>query len=62
MICLQKYKLTQFQGLIDAVRHGHLKKFNESLESHQEFFIKKGIFLILEKLKIFVYRNLFRKV
>ncbi len=31
------------------------------MERYQEFFIKKGIFLILEKLKTFVYRNLFRK-
>jgi hypothetical protein len=32
------------------------------LEANQEFFIKKGVYLLLEKLKTFVYRNLFRKV
>jgi hypothetical protein len=83
---VQKYKLLQFDSLIQAIRTGNLKvtatlsphlsafvhalcvlpctdaqSFNESLERHQEFFIKKGIFLILEKLKTFVYRNLFRK-
>jgi len=59
---LQKYKLEQFESLIHAIRTGNLKSFNESLEKHQEYYIKRGTFLILEKLKTFVYRNLFRKV
>jgi len=59
---LKKYNLMQFDGLIHATRTGNLKMFNENLEQHQEYFIQKGIFLILEKLKTFVYRNLFRKV
>jgi len=59
---LQKYNMMQFSGLIEATRTGNLKKFTASLEENQGFFIRKGIFLILEKLKTFVYRNLFRKV
>lgn len=59
---LQKYDMLQFQGLIEATRAGNLKQFSSSLEENQGFFIRKGIFLILEKLKLFVYRNLFRKV
>jgi len=58
---LKKYQLTQFSGLLDATRRGDLTQFNASLEANQDFFINKGIFLILEKLKTFVYRNLFRK-
>jgi hypothetical protein len=59
---LHKYQLTQFSGIVDSIRGGNLKHFNETLEEFQDFFINKGIFLILEKLRNFVYRNLFRKV
>jgi len=59
---LEKYNLLQFKDLVDSVRRGHLKLFNDSLETHQEFFIRKGIFLMLEKLKTTIYRNLFRRV
>lgn len=59
---LTKYELTEFQDLIQSIQRGDLEKFNQNLELHQRFYIQKGIYLILEKLKIFVYRNLFRKV
>jgi len=59
---LAKYHLNQFSGIVDSIRGGNLKQFNETLEEFQDFFINKGIFLILEKLRNFVYRNLFRKV
>jgi hypothetical protein len=36
--------------------------FNEAVREHQEFFVRKGIFLIIDQCKIYVYRNLFRKV
>lgn len=36
--------------------------FPVSLLEHQEFFIQKGIYLVLEKLTYLTYRNLFKKV
>ena len=59
---LEKYRLPEFRALIHAIKNGDLESFNENLQQNQRFFIQKGIYLILEKLKIFVYRNLFRKV
>jgi PCI domain len=59
---LAKYSMYQFQNLVKGVRSGNLKLFNESILRHQDFFIERGIFLILEKLKMLVYRNLFKKV
>ena len=52
----------QFQGVVSAVKQGNLLKLNEALEANEKFFIKCGIYLILEKLKIITYRNLFKKV
>lgn len=59
---LQKFDLMQFYSVAEAVKAGNLLKLNEALDANEKFFIKCGIFLILEKLKIITYRNLFKKV
>ncbi|XP_012678747.1 PCI domain-containing protein 2 [Clupea harengus] len=59
---LQKYDLMQFTDVTKAVSEGNLLLLNEALTKHETFFIRCGIFLILEKLKIITYRNLFKKV
>lgn len=59
---LEKYNVTEFWELVRAVCQGNLKLFDEIMEKHESFFIKCGIFLIVDKLKIIAYRNLFRRV
>ena len=59
---LEKYDLLQFEEVVQAVKAGNLLKLNEALEANEKFFIRAGIYLILEKLKIITYRNLFKKV
>ncbi|KAK7484463.1 hypothetical protein BaRGS_00024348 [Batillaria attramentaria] len=59
---LQKYDLMQFSDVTKAVSSGNLLQLNEALQKHEAFFIRCGIFLILEKLKVITYRNLFKKV
>ncbi|MBN3322666.1 PCID2 protein, partial [Atractosteus spatula] len=59
---LRKYDLLQFADVTKAVSEGNLLLLNEALVKHETFFIRCGIFLILEKLKIITYRNLFKKV
>ncbi|ESO88551.1 hypothetical protein LOTGIDRAFT_219074 [Lottia gigantea] len=59
---LKKYDLTQFVEVVKAVSTGNLLQLNEALETNEAFFIKCGIYLILEKLKVITYRNLFKKV
>ncbi|XP_036413371.1 PCI domain-containing protein 2 [Colossoma macropomum] len=59
---LKKYDLMQFTDVTKAVSEGNLLLLNEALAKHETFFIRCGIFLILEKLKIITYRNLFKKV
>uniref|UniRef100_A0A668A121 PCI domain-containing protein 2 n=1 Tax=Myripristis murdjan TaxID=586833 RepID=A0A668A121_9TELE len=59
---LRKYDLMQFADVTKAVSEGNLLLLNEALVKHETFFIRCGIFLILEKLKIITYRNLFKKV
>ncbi|KAM4701427.1 PCI domain-containing protein 2 [Discoglossus pictus] len=59
---LKKYDLMQFAEVTKSVSEGNLLLLTEALAKHETFFIRCGIFLILEKLKIITYRNLFKKV
>jgi hypothetical protein len=58
---MQKY-VPQYSDLTKAIKSGNLKLFNETLANQQNFFIKTGIYLIIEKSKILTYRNLIKKM
>ncbi|CAH1963445.1 unnamed protein product [Acanthoscelides obtectus] len=59
---LEKYDVLQFWDLVQAVCQGNLKQFDQLMLTHESFFIQCGIYLIVDKLKIVAYRNLFKKV
>lgn len=59
---LERYSLQIFSDLVEAMKSGSLKLFNDCMDRNQSVFIQAGIFLLLEKLKQAIYRRLFRKV
>lgn len=60
---LRQYDLLQhFAPIVSAVKKGHLRDFDRALEQNSDFFWNYGIYLILEKLKIIAFRNVFKKV
>jgi nuclear mRNA export protein PCID2/THP1 len=59
---LEKYNVLQFHELASALKEGNVRKFDEVIQRHETFFIESGIYLIVEKLKIIAYRNLFKRV
>ncbi|XP_046401423.1 PCI domain-containing protein 2 [Ischnura elegans] len=59
---LEKYDLLQLWDVVEAVKAGDIGRLNAAVQLHEAFFIKCGIYLLLEKLKIVTYRNLFKKV
>ncbi|VDN96516.1 unnamed protein product [Rodentolepis nana] len=59
---LHKYDLMEFEGIAIAVKNGNLQKLHDELEKNEAFFISCGIYLILEKLKMITYRNLFKRI
>ncbi len=59
---LNQYGLLELLPVAQAVREGNLSKLAAALSEHQMFFIQWGVFLILERLRIVCYRNLFKKV
>jgi hypothetical protein len=60
---LNRYQLVEFRDLVQAMRSGNLYLFEKSLEDHQAFFMKMGLYLLLQdKLHSIVYRNLVKRV
>lgn len=59
---LKKYDLTAFADVARGVKSGDLRRLDQALLKNEAFFIKCGIYLILEKLKTITMRNLFKKV
>jgi hypothetical protein len=59
---LTEYRLPQFIDVAKAVSQGNMRLLSETLQKNEVFFIHFRIYLILEKLKIIAYRNLFKKV
>ena len=58
---LRKHDLLQFADVARSVSTGNLLLLRQSMERHEAFFVRCGIFLILEKLKTITYRCLFKK-
>ena len=58
---LEKYDLTEFYEVADALKVGHIRRFNNALQTYERKFISSGVYLILEKLRMILYRNLLKK-
>ncbi|VDP06424.1 unnamed protein product [Soboliphyme baturini] len=58
---LMKYNLMEFFAVAEAVKHGDVYRLEEIICSYNPFFVKSGIFLMLDKLKIMACRTLFKK-
>eukprot|EP00536_Pseudo-nitzschia_multiseries_P017780 jgi/Psemu1/226451/e_gw1.1809.9.1 len=59
---LDKYGLEEFKPLVEGIRRGDLRTFQDGLIRYQDRFIRQGTYLLLEKCKTVVYRNLFKRV
>jgi len=61
---LRKYGYYEyFYDLIKAIKQGNFKSYKEILNRQQDWFIRKGIYIILRKqLDTIMYRNLIMRV
>ncbi|CCI50016.1 unnamed protein product [Albugo candida] len=59
---MSSYALDEYNGLTEAIRCGDLRSFNTYLERYQDKYIQQGVFLLIEKLRLVVFRNLLKKV
>lgn len=59
---LKKYDLEIFKDLTDYIKIGDVRKFRESIDVNEVYYMKCGVYLLLQKLINLVYRNLFKKL
>jgi len=60
---LTKYNLSnEFSAIVQAVQQASLEMLTTALEEHEDFFIDNSVYLVLEKLKNVIYRNIFKRV
>ena len=60
---LAKYGLeAEYLGLSEAVQSGNLRAFDAAMEQQQDRLIQLGTYLLCEKLRPLVYRNLVKKM
>ena len=59
---LDTHGLQHYAGVADALRTGDVGAFAACLEAHREQFIAAGVYLLLERLQLAVYRTLFKRV
>lgn len=57
-----KYGMAEYKAVVAAVRAGDLGAFNAAVREHQLLFVRQGVLLLIEKLRLLVYRNLFQRV
>ena len=58
---LETYAMHPYMSLIDGLMVGNLEQFSRALDKNSELFLKRGVFLLLEKCKFIAYRNLFKR-
>eukprot|EP01031_Cornospumella_fuschlensis_P036555 gene36555-44345_t len=56
------YQLHELSTLAYALHTGHLALYDHTLHQHRKSFIRIGIYLVLQKARFWVYRNLFAKM
>jgi len=59
---LTQNNLREFRPIVHAIRTGNLGLMEDALAKYEFFFVRTGIYLLVEKLKLIVIRQLFKKV
>ncbi|KAL2475622.1 proteasome family protein [Abeliophyllum distichum] len=55
-LLLDKYNLTEYKNVVLALKRGDLRLLRHALEEHEDRFLRSGVYLVLEKLELQVYR------
>ncbi|GAB2268398.1 Enhanced ethylene response protein 5 [Dionaea muscipula] len=59
---LQKYNLVEYKDIVQALRQGDLRLLRCALQENEDRFLRSGVYLVLEKLELQVYRRLIKKI
>jgi nuclear mRNA export protein PCID2/THP1 len=59
---LESFDMMCYIGIVKALRSGNLSLFDSALEEHEYLFIHKGLYLVLQRMRLIVFRSLCKKV
>ena len=59
---LEEHKLTQYEDLTAACQNGDLALFEKTISENQENFLQANTYLMIEKLRNVVIRNIFKRI
>ena len=60
---LNQYSLhAMYSSIKESVKSGSVRQFEHALQDHMEDYVGAGTYLLIEKLRVAVYRRLFKKV
>uniref|UniRef100_A0ACD5Y2S1 Uncharacterized protein n=1 Tax=Avena sativa TaxID=4498 RepID=A0ACD5Y2S1_AVESA len=59
---LEKYNLLEYADIVTSLRRGDLRLLKQALDRHEDQLLKCGVYLVLEKLELQVYRRLVKKI
>lgn len=52
----------EYGPIIDALQRAKFKDYDAAIERFQKVWIKRGIYLLMDKLRVILWRNLLKKV
>ncbi|KAL9253006.1 Enhanced ethylene response protein 5-like protein [Drosera capensis] len=59
---LDIYNLVEYRDIVRALRRGDLRLLRCALQENEDRFLRSGVYLVLEKLELQVYRRLIKKI
>ena len=61
-IILKKYQLYEYIKLSHCIKNGNIHEFDKIISLNQFTFIRLGVYMVFEQIRVLCYRNLFKKV
>ena len=52
----------EYMQLTKSIISGNFNLFEESMEKYQKVWIKRGLYLLMEKIRLLVWRNFLKRV
>ncbi|GAU30046.1 hypothetical protein TSUD_332150 [Trifolium subterraneum] len=59
---LEKYNLLEYGNIVQALKRGDPRLLRCALQDHEDWFLRSGVYLVLEKIELQVYQRLVKKI
>ncbi|XP_058738247.1 enhanced ethylene response protein 5 [Vicia villosa] len=59
---LEKYNLLEYGNIVLALKRGDPRLLRRALQDHEDWFLRSGVYLVLEKIELQVFQRLVKKI